>query len=325
MFLNFYFDIHFLANLPHKNNVLTIKIYMILKELKVYFKNQLFSIYPEQEIDTFFSYLIEDYLNLKRIDTVIKPNFEIVEQKKILFKKAIKRLKNEEPIQYVLGKTEFYGFPFLVNKNTLIPRPETEELVAWILAEISKTTKQDEVSFNPKTILEIGTGTGCIPISLKKKLSNTAIISAIDISKEALNIAQENAKINAVEIQFIRKDILNTNDLNFIANANNDIRFDIIVSNPPYVRELEKSELKNNVLENEPHLALFVSDTNPLIFYDKIADLAKIHLNKNGLLFFEINQYLAKETIKMLANKGFKNIVLKKDFLGNNRMLKANL
>jgi release factor glutamine methyltransferase len=200
-----------------------------------------------------------------------------------------------------------------VNKNTLIPRSETEELVAWVLAETNLlvTNKQKEIS-----ILDIGTGTGCIPISLAKNLS-AVHISAIDISLEALTIAKQNALLNNVTINFIAADILKTKVLTQ--------QYDIIVSNPPYVRELEKVEIKNNVLENEPHLALFVANDNPLIFYSKIADLAKQHLSKTGILFFEINQYLGKETLMMLQEKGFKNIQLKKDFLGNDRMIKCDL
>ncbi|MCD8454553.1 peptide chain release factor N(5)-glutamine methyltransferase [Tenacibaculum finnmarkense genomovar ulcerans] len=302
---------------------------MKLHDLKIDFTAQLSEIYPQTEIDTFFFYLIEEYLDFQRIDVLMKADFEITDSKQILFNSAIQRLKKQEPIQYILGNTEFYGFPFLVNKNTLIPRPETEQLVEWILEEISdiknsQHSQYDEV-LKPRSILEIGTGTGCIPISLKKHLADFDI-SAIDVSKEALKIAKENAKQNTVEINFIAQDILKAENLNFISSSNSsDICFDIIVSNPPYVRELEKAEIKNNVLENEPHLALFVSDDNPLIFYNKIADLAKLHLTKNGLLFFEINQYLAKETVAMLAEKGFKNIELKKDFVGNDRMIKASL
>ncbi|MCG8893323.1 peptide chain release factor N(5)-glutamine methyltransferase [Tenacibaculum finnmarkense] len=302
---------------------------MKLHDLKIDFTAQLSEIYPQTEIDTFFFYLIEEYLDFQRIDVLMKADFEITDSKQILFNSAIQRLKKQEPIQYILGNTEFYGFPFLVNKNTLIPRPETEQLVEWILEDISdiknsQHSQYDEV-LKPRSILEIGTGTGCIPISLKKHLADFDI-SAIDVSKEALKIAKENAKQNTVEINFIAQDILKAENLNFISSSNSsDICFDIIVSNPPYVRELEKAEIKNNVLENEPHLALFVSDDNPLIFYNKIADLAKLHLTKNGLLFFEINQYLAKETVAMLAEKGFKNIELKKDFVGNDRMIKASL
>ncbi|MCH3882591.1 peptide chain release factor N(5)-glutamine methyltransferase [Tenacibaculum aquimarinum] len=291
---------------------------MTLKDFKSNFSEQLSSTYPQTEIDSFFFLLIEEYLDFQRIDSVLKADFIISSEVLTDFNAAIERLKNEEPIQYILGNTEFYGLPFLVNKNTLIPRPETEELVEWIIDEATKlksdvTSSADEKS---SSILDIGTGTGCIPISLKKNLPN-ATVSAIDVSKEALKTAKENAKLNSVNINFMEIDILKTDDL-----PNN---YDIIVSNPPYVRELEKVEIKNNVLENEPHLALFVDDNNPLIFYDKIADLAKLHLSKNGLLFFEINQYLGKETVDMLAKKGFKNIELKKDFSGNNRMIKATL
>ena len=286
---------------------------MILKEFKLFFSEALSAIYPKTEIESFFFILMEEILELQRIDTVLKPHFLITEEKLIDLKNILKRLLKEEPIQYILGNTEFYGLPFLVNKNTLIPRSETEELVAWVIAETNLlvTNKQKEIS-----ILDIGTGTGCIPISLAKNLS-AVHISAIDISLEALTIAKQNALLNNVTINFIAADILKTKVLTQ--------QYDIIVSNPPYVRELEKVEIKNNVLENEPHLALFVANDNPLIFYSKIADLAKQHLSKTGILFFEINQYLGKETLIMLQEKGFKNIQLKKDFLGNDRMIKCDL
>ena len=265
---------------------------------------------------------MEEKLQLQRIDTVLQPNFLIVDDILSELKNSTKRLQKEEPIQYILGKTEFYGLPFLVDKNTLIPRPETEELVAWVLQSIQdlKFKNQDSDTTNnnvkPLSILDIGTGTGCIPISFAKHQPN-ATISAIDVSNEALKIAKQNAILNNVEVNFIKKDILQTENLNEL--------FDVIVSNPPYVREQEKIEIKNNVLENEPHLALFVENENPLIFYKKIADLAKLHLSKNGFLFFEINQYLGKETVAMLKEKGFKNIELKKDIFGNDRMIKSRL
>ncbi|CAM1333192.1 peptide chain release factor N(5)-glutamine methyltransferase [Tenacibaculum aestuariivivum] len=282
---------------------------MKLQEFKKEFTSKLLTIYPQTEIDTFFFYLMESYLSLERITLITQPNFEITEVKKVLLNNALKRLQKQEPIQYILGNTEFYGLPFLVNSNTLIPRPETEELVTWIL-------EQDFLKIHCSSILEIGTGTGCIPISLKKNLPSTTI-TAIDISKDALKIAKKNALLNNVSVNFITQDILKTRKLKGL--------FDIIVSNPPYVRELEKVEIKKNVLENEPHLALFVPNETPLIFYNKIADLAKKNLTKNGLLFFEINQYLAKETSVMLSKKGFKNIEIKKDFIGNDRMIKASL
>lgn len=282
---------------------------MHLKQYKSYFSEQLTPVYPQTEIDTFFFLLLEAYLGVKRLDLVLQPDLEISSDKKMLLNKALTRLLKEEPIQYIIGETEFYGLPFKVTKNTLIPRPETEELVEWII-------KKTEQSHKQLSILDIGTGTGCIPICLKKHIP-TANISAIDVSKEAVNIAKQNAKLNGVEISFISQDILKTKELSST--------FDIIVSNPPYVRELEKVEIKNNVLKNEPHLALFVADDNPLLFYKKIASLAKNSLSENGLLFFEINQYLGSETVAMLTSKGFTQIELRKDLFGNDRMIKAAL
>ncbi|MDO6743958.1 peptide chain release factor N(5)-glutamine methyltransferase [Tenacibaculum soleae] len=291
---------------------------MNLKDFKSDFTKQLSSIYPQPEIDSFFFILIEEILDFKRIDSVLKADFLIPSDVLNQLQNITERLLKEEPIQYITGNTEFYGLPFSVNKNTLIPRPETEELVEWIITEVSETHGKNIANFS---ILDIGTGTGCIPVSIKHNLPNT-IISAIDVSSEAIKIAKKNAKLNSVDINFIEQDILNTDDLEQVLDSK---KIDIIVSNPPYVRNLEKVEIKNNVLENEPHLALFVEDNNPLIFYDKIANLAVRHLTKNGLLFFEINQYLGKETVEILNKKGFKNIELKKDFVGNDRMIKASL
>jgi release factor glutamine methyltransferase len=256
---------------------------------------------------------MEEKLKLQRIDTVLKPDYLITEKNLIDLKNIVKRLQKEEPIQYIIGTTEFYGLPFLVDKNTLIPRPETEELVSWVIEEVAKLQSN---TVSKLSILDIGTGTGCIPISLAKNLPK-AKITAVDISSKALEIAKKNAQLNKVTINFIELDILTTKSL--------PQEFDVIVSNPPYVRELEKEEIKNNVLKNEPQLALFVADENPLIFYNKIAYLAKQQLSKNGMLFFEINQYLGKETVNMLAKKGFKNIQLKKDLFGNDRMIKCVL
>jgi release factor glutamine methyltransferase len=287
---------------------------MNLKEFKLFFNEALSKIYPKTEIDSFFFILMEEKLHLQRIDTVLKPDFLISEENLIILKSILKSLEREEPIQYILGNTEFYGLSFFVNKNTLIPRSETEELVAWVQTEIAALRTKSQNKF--LSILDIGTGTGCIPISLAKNIDSVKI-SAIDISSEALLVAKENALLNKVAINFIELDILNAEKL--------PQKYDIIVSNPPYVRELEKVEIKNNVLENEPHLALFVANDNPLIFYSKIADLAKKQLLKNGLLFFEINQYLGRETLQMLQEKGFKNSELRKDLFGNYRMIKCNL
>lgn len=293
---------------------------MIVKQYRNYFNETLKTIYPITEIDSFFFLLLEEYLGFRRVDIVLKSDFKISQETLNLLQSATKQLEQEVPLQYIIGKTEFYGLPFVVNKHVLIPRPETEELVAWVVSESSRfktfntSTKQTTETKQLK-ILDIGTGSGCIPISLKKQLP-FAKISAIDISEEALSVAKKNAVLNNVDIHFILQDILKTVAL--------DQHYDIIISNPPYVRELEKKELKNNVLKNEPHVALFVENDNPLIFYAKIAELAKNYLNKNGLLFFEINQYLGTETIDLVNKKGLKNIQLKKDMFGNDRIIVAS-
>ncbi len=283
---------------------------MELKKYRSHFNKELSNLYPQSEIDSFFYILIEEKLKLQRIDLVMQPNTSISVENLEFLNTALARLQQQEPIQYILGETEFYGLPFKVTKDTLIPRPETEELVAWIISEITALQNHNFTKFS---ILDIGTGSGCISISLAKNLPNSSI-SSIDVSKNAIAIAKENTLLNAVDVNFIEQDILNTTELGQ--------QYDIIVSNPPYVRELEKKEIKPNVLENEPHLALFVEDNNPLIFYSKIADLAKKHLKENGVLYFEINQYLGKETVDMLSKKGFRT-ELKKDLFGNDRMTKS--
>lgn len=279
---------------------------MTLQHFKIHFKNRLSEIYFPTEIDSFFFLLIKEYLDYKRIDSVLKSDHKIPKDKHDLLETATKRLELEEPIQYILGKTTFYGYPLLVNKSTLIPRPETEELIVSIL--------QDADPSRALHILDIGTGSGCISIALAKQLPK-AIVSAMDVSDQAIKNAIKNASINHVNISFFKGDILQIEKL--------PKQYDIIVSNPPYVRESEKAIIKKNVLEYEPPQALFVKDSHPLVFYEKIAALAKTHLNKDGMLFFEINQYLSKETLDLLLKKGFQNIQLKKDLFKNDRIVKA--
>lgn len=282
---------------------------MLIKEYKQYFIKELLAIYDEVEAESFFYLTLEKFHRLRRIDLALQPNLQIGENEVEKWKSVLTDLKKQKPIQYILGETQFYGLPFLVNKDVLIPRPETEELVELILVE-SRKSKVESLR-----ILDIGTGSGCIPISLKKNLPDAKVF-AVDVSENALEVAKENAKLNGVEVNFIKINILETEDL--------DQQFDIIVSNPPYVRMLEKEEIKPNVLEFEPHLALFVEDNNPLLFYRKIAQLAKKNLNENGKLYFEINQYLGKETVGLLESLGFTNIKLLKDIYGNDRMISAD-
>jgi release factor glutamine methyltransferase len=283
---------------------------MLLKQYKNHFFDSLKNIQDEQEIESFFFILTEYFHNLKRVDVALNPNFEISEDEVQKWNATLVDLQQEKPIQYITGEAWFYGLRFEVNENTLIPRPETEELVEFILKE----TSNFQLPASSLNILDIGTGTGCIPISLKANLPQ-ANVSAIDISEKALEVAKRNAASNKVDIDFIQTNILDVENLNQ--------HFDIIVSNPPYVRNLEKEEIKKNVLDYEPHLALFVEDTDALLFYRKIAQLALKNLSPNGLLFFEINQYLGKETVELLENLGFKNTELKKDIYGNDRMIKC--
>ena len=280
---------------------------MLVKEFKARFESELSEAFPQTEINSLFYLLIEHVLGLQRIDLVLDNRRSISLDKKQELQDALNRLKAQEPIQYIIQETEFYSLPFKVTKDTLIPRPETEELVAWILSDYKNT--------DPISILEIGTGSGCIPISIAKHLPQ-AKVSSIDISEKALEIAAKNAATNKVSIAFTLQDILTTETLSQ--------SYDIIVSNPPYVRELEKVEIKPNVLDYEPHLALFVENSTPLKFYAKIANLARKYLKKNGALYFEINQYLGKETTEMLTKKGF-TTVLRKDIFGNDRMTKSLL
>jgi len=292
---------------------------MLLKTYKSTFLQELSPLYDEKEIESFFYIVLECFHNKKRIDLALNPEMEMDALQLLRWESVLSELKKEKPIQYILGETEFYGLPFLVNENTLIPRPETEELVAWILE-----SAKHEVQNTRLNLLDIGTGSGCIAISLAKNLPN-AQVAAIDVSEKALVMAKENAKVNAVDVNFIQADILKMDDLDQLPTSNFQLptHFDIIVSNPPYVRNLEKVEIKPNVLAYEPHLALFVEDTDALLFYRKIAELALKNLSENGKLYFEINQYLGKETVELLESLGFKNIELKKDIYGNDRMVKS--
>ena len=280
---------------------------MTITQLKNKFLEDLGDNYPKEEILSFFNLLAVHVLEMSRLQMALEPNKELSEAEIGEFEQALAKLASFEPIQYIIGETEFFSLNFKVAPGVLIPRPETEELVQWILDEVSLQQKSD------LKILDIGTGSGCIPISLKKYLPK-AQISAIDISEEALKIANLNAEQNEVSVEFIQQDILSAEKL--------PRQFDIIVSNPPYVRELEKAEMHQNVLQYEPETALYVKDENPLLFYKKITKLAQEGLAKNGLLFFEINQYLGEETKAMVQDHGF-DAELRKDMFGNFRMLKA--
>lgn len=281
---------------------------MQIKKYRDYFIEALTPIYDGIEAESFFYLILEQNHQMKRIDLALQPEAVFSEKQIEVWNAILAKLKQEIPIQYILGKTHFYGLDFEVDENVLIPRQETEELVEWIITnqQINKPTNQQ--------ILDIGTGSGCIAISLAKNVP-AANVYAIDVSEKALNVARKNANLNQVDVTFIHQNILETEDL--------QASFDIIVSNPPYVRNLEKAEIKKNVLEHEPHLALFVDDYDALIFYRKIAELAQKNLKANGQLYFEINQYLGKEMVDLLESMGFVAVSLRKDIYGNDRMIMA--
>jgi release factor glutamine methyltransferase len=284
---------------------------MTIKHYRDQFIRQLTPIYGKGEAESFFYLTLEAKHQLKRIDLALQPDLVFSETELAAWNFILNQLKKEIPIQYLLGTTHFYGLELEVNSNVLIPRPETEELVDWIVQKSKIKNQESKIK-----ILDIGTGSGCIAISLAKNLPNAEVF-ALDVSDKALATAQKNAELNQVEIQFIHQSILETEDLGQ--------QFDLIVSNPPYVRHLEKQEIKKNVLDNEPHLALFVEDNDALIFYRKIAQLAKKNLCPNGQLYFEINQYLGQEMLNLFQEMGFKDTTLRKDIYGNDRMIQCTI
>ncbi len=270
------------------------------------FRNQLISIYPIEEINSFLDIIFENILNFSKIDTIMKVDEPISDKKSAEIYKILERLKNQEPIQYIIGNTLFYNLYFNVEKGVLIPRQETEELVDKIINE-----NKNRKSLN---ILDIGTGSGCIAISLKSNL-NDANVWAFDISEAAIKIAQKNAEKNNCQINFALQDILKTQ------NKVEDTKFDIIVSNPPYVTKKETKQMKNNVLNYEPHVALFVEDNNPLLFYQSIAKYASINLKPGGRLYFEINEAYGNELAEMLQLFDYKDINITKDLNGKDRFV----
>ncbi len=279
-----------------------------------YFRQEMQGIYDDGELESIIAYCFEEFAKIKRSELNIRKTETISESVLLKFNFAIKDLKKHKPIQYVLGTADFLGMKFKVNKDVLIPRPETEELVDLIIRE----AKADKSKEQPLQIIDIGTGSGCIAIALKKNIPH-AQVTAMDISLKALAVAKQNAVVNNTEINFVNDNILKLKKKYAASSAN------YIVSNPPYVCNSEKAEMHKNVLKHEPHLALFVDDTDPLLFYRVIADFAVQHLTKGGKLFFELNQALGEETKALLAQKGFKNISLIKDINNKTRILRCEI
>ncbi len=276
-----------------------------MKYIAKIIREGLSSHYPQSEVTALARIIATELLGFSQTTFFLKDDVALTAEQETLLANAVERLKKHEPIQYILGYSDFCGLRFAVTPAVLIPRPETSELVEWIAAE------------NPtaKSILDIGTGSGCIAVSLAAKLP-TAQVTAWDISAQALAIAQKNSDTNGCKVHFKERDILTY-------EPQESEKFDVIVSNPPYIKEVEKKEMNDNVLLWEPHLALFVPDNDPLLFYRTIAQKAQKMLAPGGRLYFEINRAHGADTVAMLQAMNYHNIALRKDFADNDRMIVA--
>lgn len=283
-------------------------IYKHMKNCHNIIHHQLNSIYSEREIESMFRIAIEALMGWDYNQFILNRNTTLTDEVREKFSSWVQRMAKSEPIQYIIGETEFFDLKFQVNQHVLIPRQETEELIDLI---IRKNKHQ-----NPR-ILDIGTGSGCIAISLAKNIQKSQV-TAFDISDQALAIATQNAEKNNVDVNFQQQDILNWKSNTFNS-------FDIIVSNPPYIRQSEKKLMRDNVLNYEPHLALFVEEDDPLIFYREIAHFAAKHLNPEGQIYFEINEAFGAETIVLLNETGFSSAQIIADLNGKARMASATL
>jgi len=282
---------------------------MTIQEATYFLMNQLRTIYADGETSEITDRVMERLTGSMKAERMLYKNEPITTQEEIVLRQYAERLLKHEPVQYILNECWFYGLKFYVDKNVLIPRPETEELVDWVIRNL-------KFPFSELKVLDIGTGSGCIAIALKRKLRK-AEVWACDLSEEALNIAKQNSSTLQADINFVQLDFFNEKERSQLPS------FDIIVSNPPYVPEKDKGSMNKNVLEFEPHTALFVKDNNPLVFYEAIAAFAKSHLNKEGTVYCEIHESLGKETTALFAGKGF-TTELKKDMQGKERMIKVN-
>lgn len=277
--------------------------------LSLLFIDKLADKYPEREVHQLIYMVFEFFINYDKTDLILKADEEIQSDMIREMKIVVERLSVFEPIQQILGYSWFSGTKFEINKDVLIPRQETEELVEWIIKDNTKT--------NPK-ILDIGTGSGCIAIALNKAIPS-AKITGVDVSADALLIAGKNSKSQGISMNLINANVLETDW--FLPYKDQLVLFDIIVSNPPYITENESELMKPNVLNFEPKKALFVNNETPIIFYIAIVDFARKHLHENGKLYFEINESYGKEVINLLEKNNFENILLKKDLNDKDRMV----
>lgn len=271
-----------------------------------YFEEKLDKRFSSREIKLIARSFISKRLDWEPSDFISRKEENVSESDLLFFREKVNELINGVPFQYALGETYFYNILVKTDERALIPRPETEELVDWIVNEHENQ--------NNLRILDIGTGSGCIPLAIKSVMPNSTI-SGVDIDLDALSLAKENAKTLTLDVEFFEHDVLSNSDLEY--------EWDIIVSNPPYIPIEEKSEMANHVLDYEPELALFTSNENPLVFYEKIADFAKRKLSKAGWLYFEIHESNAKKVVQDLENKNFQAIEVKKDLQGKDRMIRC--
>lgn len=275
-------------------------------ELVDLFRLRLEGIYPPEEVEALLARTFENHLQMNRAELMIHADRQLHWFMRHIFEGVIRALERYEPIQYVLGRAEFYGLDLWVDERVLIPRPETEELVRWII---------DETESKPCRILDIGTGSGCIAIALKKHLPK-ADVHALDRGAKQLDVAVDNARTNKVDVRFFQHDILERDSLNFM-------HFDVMVSNPPYIVESEKDDMDANVRDHEPHEALFVPDREPLLFYRRIVDLAEGHLHTGGRLYFEVHRDHGLEVAGLLQDRGYRDVELRRDLDGNERMVRG--
>lgn len=280
---------------------------MLLREIRNIYQKELGELYPQTEIDSFLDILLEHYLGFGRFVMALQPEFALTKEEEQPLFEALTRLQQEEPIQYITGTVPFYGRDFMVNPHVLIPRPETEDLIRWILEYLEGRTA-------PIKILDVGTGSGNIAITLASELPQ-AEVHALDISREALAMAQKNAAVHKVDVQFVERDFRSLKSMGH--------EWDVVVSNPPYVRLSERRVMSNNVKRYEPAQALFVPDEAPLLFYELLARFGKSNLKPGGVLFLEINESLGVEVQKLLSDEGYTDIELRKDLFGKERMIKA--
>lgn len=306
-----------------------------VRDCRRYYAGELEKLYGSDEANALIMILLEHYFNIDKIKIALEPDLRLSESELLTLHFAVKELLKNKPVQYIIGETEFCGMRFFVNENVLIPRPETEELINQLIScSVNQLAVNPHPSFRPDierremgaekspaniSILDIGTGSGCIAISLAKLLKDS-YVTAVDISEKALEVARKNAETNEVNVHFVHDNILNPHVKTYGRASQ---QFDIIVSNPPYVCESEKSDMRANVLDYEPSTALFVSDNDPLVFYRKILEFAQKTLKPNGAVWFEINEKFGKEMKNLCLEKGFKNVEIIKDFRGKERIVRA--